>query len=56
MLDIDAILQLVFCVMAKTDARWCDVNGSAAMAIGLSVGHFAAVSEWQSHNSDKSVV
>lgn len=45
-IEFFASLQLVLCVIAVTDKRRNDLQGSAPLAIGLSVGlgHLAAVS------------
>lgn len=44
-IEFFATLQLVLCVIAVTDKRRNDIQGSAPLAIGLSVGlgHLAAV-------------
>lgn len=46
-IEFFATLQLVLCVIAVTDKRRNDIQGSAPLAIGLSVGlgHLAAVSQ-----------
>lgn len=47
-IEFFATLQLVLCVIAVTDKRRNDLQGSAPLAIGLSVGlgHLAAVSHF----------